>query len=177
MPRMKEPLLWIAGFFIMDKRLKHGLYGHRLYDIWADIKRRCYNNKNKRYEYYGARGIKICDEWQNDVKAFYDYVIALPNYDEKRYSIDRINNDGNYEPGNVRWASDHTQKANRRKSKKNKTGYSGVYINKHGRYIAMIGFNKKKIYVGIFGTAKEAAIARNNYIIKNELLEYNLALV
>lgn len=82
----------------------HGKYKNNIYRVWSSIKERCCNPHNKKYLRYGARGIAVCEEWKNDFSAFYDYVSRLPHFGEAGYSIDRINNDGNYEPGNVRWA-------------------------------------------------------------------------
>lgn len=91
----------------------HRLSKHPLYRRWAGIKNRCLNTNNPLYKYYGARGITICDEWKNDFKAFYDYVMSLPNYNLK-LTIERIDNDGNYEPGNIKWADMFEQCANKR---------------------------------------------------------------
>ena len=92
----------------------HGLRNHRLYSIWASMKARCCNVRNKNYRYYGGRGIKICDGWKDNFQLFYDYVTILPGYGKKGYSLDRTNNDGNYEPGNVRWATKIQQARNKR---------------------------------------------------------------
>lgn len=96
-------------------KTKHGMSHSALSYIWVSIKQRCFNKKNKGYKNYGGRGIKICKEWINSFQAFYDYVSQLPHCGEKGYSLDRINNDGNYEPGNVRWATRSEQNRNRRR--------------------------------------------------------------
>lgn len=95
-------------------RRTHGMSGTKIYCRWFDIKRRCNDERCAGYEDYGGRGIKVCDEWKNDFSAFYDYVSKLPHFGEEGRSIDRINNDGNYEPGNVRWATTTEQLRNRR---------------------------------------------------------------
>ncbi len=73
----------------------------RLYDIWHAIRNRCKNPNATFYRHYGGRGISICKEWDEDFVAFARDV-GLPPDD---YELDRANNNGNYEPGNVRWVS------------------------------------------------------------------------
>lgn len=97
---------------------KHGFGGTRIYQTFQDMKQRCKNPKNKFFKDYGGRGIAVCYMWENDFSAFFDHVSQLPHYGEKGYSLDRIDNDGNYEPGNVRWATAHEQMLNRRKPNK-----------------------------------------------------------
>jgi hypothetical protein len=95
------------------RMLEHGDTHTMIYDIWRGIKARCNNPKSPCYNRYGGRGIKICDEWSKSYKKFKDYVSKLDNFGLKGYSLDRINNDGNYEPGNVRWADAKTQANNK----------------------------------------------------------------
>lgn len=92
----------------------HGMWNEPIYKIWTGIKDRCTNSAGSHYTRYGARGITICNEWQDSFESFYSHVSQLPHFGEKGYSIDRIDNDGDYEPGNVRWATGTTQSRNRR---------------------------------------------------------------
>jgi len=96
----------------------HKLSEHRLYDTWTNMKQRCLNPKNKKYNSYGGRGIKICNEWLNDFMNFYNW--AMANGYKKGLTIDRINNDGNYEPLNCQWIphKDNSIKHRPRMSKK-----------------------------------------------------------
>lgn len=154
---------------------KHGLSEHPLHAQWGWIKQRCYNKNVAAYKHYGGRGITICAEWRYDFKAFYDYVTQLDNYGESGMTLDRIDNDGNYEPGNMRWATRHEQNTNQRKRKDNKSGYIGVRpYNDKQKWYSDIRVNGKCFYLGVYGTPEHAVIARNNFIIKNGLSEYKI---
>lgn len=84
----------------------------RLYSIWTGIKRRCYNPHDKSYQkWYGAKGIRMCDEWKNNYMSFHDW--AISNGYAKDLTIDRIDSDGNYEPTNCRWVTYQTQSINK----------------------------------------------------------------
>lgn len=84
-----------------------------LYVTWVNMKQRCMNPKSTHYKRYGGRGIKICDEWLNDFVAFHKW--AIRSGYKKGLTIDRINNDGNYEPTNCQWLTfeENTKKGNR----------------------------------------------------------------
>lgn len=81
------------------------------YRAWASMLDRCYNEKCTGYANYGGRGVSVCDEWRSSYEAFLAYLGRRPS---PTHSIDRINVNGNYEPGNVRWATKTEQSRNRR---------------------------------------------------------------
>lgn len=94
----------------------HHLTNTRLYNIWSCMKSRCLNSKHPRFKDYGGRGIKVCDEWQNDFLSFYNW--AMSNGYSDILTIDRINNDDGYYPENCRWATYAEQNLNRRVTRK-----------------------------------------------------------
>lgn len=88
----------------------HGMSGTKTYDAWCSAKSRCSNPNNPKYADYGGRGISMCAEWFESFEAFLSDMGPAPNGLE----LDRIDNDGNYEPGNCRWTTRKVQMNNRR---------------------------------------------------------------
>lgn len=84
---------------------------HPLYRRWLSMKTRCYNPRAPKYRDYGARGIRVCKRWQNDFAAFLADVGEAPS---PKHTLERVNNDGHYEPRNVRWATPSEQGRNKR---------------------------------------------------------------
>lgn len=98
----------------------HGLADHPLYQTWKHMVGRCHDSANKSYGQYGGRKdspVTVHPDWQGDPAAFVVYVEKLPQYGEPGMQLDRIHNDGNYEPGNVRWV---TQSENMRNTGRNR---------------------------------------------------------
>ncbi|MZK54155.1 hypothetical protein [Clostridium beijerinckii] len=97
------------------RRITHGLSHTKLYYVWKAMLARCNNKKHPWYSRYGGRGIKVCSEWE-DVKAFYDW--AINNGYKDGLEIDRVDNDGNYEPNNCKWKTRKEQTQNTSRNKK-----------------------------------------------------------
>lgn len=96
------------------RTIKHGRAGTKEYYTWLNMISRCYNSNSAKYKNWGGRGITVCNEWRESFESFYNYISKLPHFGESGRTLDRINNEGNYEPGNVRWATIHEQNMNRR---------------------------------------------------------------
>lgn len=92
--------------------IKHGMAGTSIYGIWSAMKYRCSNPNAGEYHNYGGRGIKVCERWQS----FSNFMADIDPRPSAKHSLDRINVDGSYEPGNVRWATDIEQCNNTRRN-------------------------------------------------------------
>lgn len=95
------------------KRRRKPHRDHKLWRIWWGMKTRCYKQSNKMYKNYGARGTKVCQEWLDSYENFYDWSIS--NGYGEGLSLDRIDNNGNYEPANCQWTDQKTQSNNTRR--------------------------------------------------------------
>ena len=103
-----------CGCYSRELNTKHGLSESPEYAIWVAMKQRCENESYPDFGNYGGRGIAVCSEWSASFAAFYRDVGPRPS---PELSIDRIDNNGNYELGNVRWATRSQQQKNRRRSR------------------------------------------------------------
>lgn len=139
---------------------KHNMHKNQFYSIWSGINTRCNNKNDPGYKNYGARGIKLCEEWQQ-IEGFIKWAEA--NGYKKGLQIDRINNDGDYEPSNCHFVTGKENSAvgKRRMSSRNTSGYVGVILaKKYGTWFATIKQEGKQIYIGSSKTIEGAVKLR-----------------
>lgn len=111
---LKKGLVVSCGCYKREMQTKHNMSRTKIYKVWAAMKQRCGNENDKSYNNYGGRGITVCDEWREDFQAFYDWATA--NGYKEGLQIDRIDNDGDYEPGNCQWTTKKINLRNKRQS-------------------------------------------------------------
>lgn len=110
--RLKKGITKSCGCYRAEIKTKHGMHDTRLNRIWRNLKKRCNNSNHRDYNRYGGRGIKVCAEWQEDFVNFYNW--AMANGYNENLTLDRMDNNGNYEPSNCRWTTPKTQNNNKR---------------------------------------------------------------
>lgn len=125
---------------------------HRLYDRYAKMIDRCHNKNSSKYMYYGGRGIRVCERW---LTSFDNFLEDMEESFVEGYQLDRIDNDGNYEPNNCRWVSHSLNMQNRREFK-NKTNFPGVKETSSGKFFGRVQKNKKKYKTKLYNTPEKA---------------------
>ena len=136
---------------------KHGITGTPLYFVWIDMIRRCEKPNRVAYKDYGARGISVCKEWHNP-KSFFDW--AMTNGYKNSLLLDRVNNNGNYEPGNCRFVTRSISEVNKRK----RPDYD--IFEKDGVYSIRAKRNRKTYFGGSTTDINKARILRDKLIAK-----------
>jgi len=109
----------------------HGMSHSREYIVWSAMKKRCYCKNNINYNIYGGRGITVCDRWRNSFTALYEDMGPRPT---SKHQLDRIDNDGNYEPGNCRWVTRLENMHNRGNSLSLKDAKKIIQMYSTGKY-------------------------------------------
>ena len=135
---------------------KHGGSRTAEYRILMKVVQRCTNPSDPGFDSYGGRGITVCDRWRESFESFLADMGTRPT---PRHSIDRIDNDRGYEPGNCRWALPLTQSRNRRARSDSKSGFRGIG-DRSGRWVAYIVTNGKRTELGSHGSLESALAAR-----------------
>jgi len=132
----------------------HGMTKHPIYRAWKNMKGRCQNPNIPEYPNYGGRGIQVCAQWQS----FINFRDDMLDTWETSLMLERIDNEGNYEPDNCKWATRTEQNLNQRPHKKSSNLPIGVRPNGKG-FQAQISIAKQKKYLGTFDTPEEASFA------------------
>jgi len=135
------------------------IYHSKEYSAWVNMKTRCYNKNATRFLNHGGRGIKVCDRWLNSFENFLSDMGKKPS---NKHSIDRINNDGNYELSNCRWATQKEQSSNRRTNR---------FIEYNGKILTLTDW---AISLGTTNSLLGEYIKRNG--VENAMIHYTMRL-
>lgn len=149
---------------LISENLKtHGMSSSKLYHVWNQINQRCTNKKDVGFDNYGGRGIKVCDEWRISFENFYKW--SIENLWTQGLCIDRIDNDGDYDPNNCQWITQSKNNAigKKRMNKRNSSGYNGVHLNKKSnKWVSQLYNGIKILGLGMFDNIEDAIEARIN---------------
>lgn len=144
----------------------HGMSKTPTYRAWRKMLERCYNPKDKRYEDWGGRGIKVCDRWNPEKGGSFENFLEDMGVRPANKTLNRIDNDGDYCPDNCEWSSGSVQAYNRRMLDNNTTGRTGVYVGQYNNWVAQIRVDRKLIHLGSFKNFSDAVKAREEAELK-----------
>jgi hypothetical protein len=137
---------------------RHGGRYSPEYWPWQALKDRCVNKNRGDFQSYGGRGITVCERWRDSFENFFADMGPRPS---PKHSVDRIDVNGNYEPGNCRWASISEQSRNKRARKDSKSGVCGVNLaSNKKKWVAIISVNGKRLNLGTYETLHNAIASR-----------------
>lgn len=127
------------------------------YSTWKSMIERCENPKRKEYKYYGGRGIKVCNRW----KDYLNFIVDMGEKPHPEYTLERVDNNGDYSPKNCIWTDWATQSINKRKRSDNKSGFTGVNWNKEkSKWEVRIGYEGKTFRLGYYSELSQAVKVR-----------------
>lgn len=131
---------------------------HPLYSTWEGMRQRCNNKNHCAYPFYGGRGISICSRWDD----FWLFLADVGDKPSAEYTLDRFPDaDGDYQPGNVRWADKTTQSINQRVRKDNASGHTGIFwFRRTSSWMVGITHHRKAYHIGYFKSLDDAVAAR-----------------
>ena len=150
----------------------HGLTKSRIYNIYDGMIARCYRNSYPGFNNWGGRGIIVCEEWRTEITTFFNWAFA--NGYKDGLQLDRINNDGNYEPSNCRWTTAKVNAQNRRNS--HNLTWNGVTMNL-AEWANKTGIHYKLLYKRIKYenlSIGEAITIKKNYTRRSQAIKANL---
>ena len=137
----------------------NALRRNTIYRAYLAAKSRCQNKNHPLWKYYGGRGIKF------NFTSYIEFYAELGNKPTPNHSLDRIDNDGHYEKGNITWSTKQTQVLNRRIQKNNTTNHKNIHWYKiTNKWNVHIKRNNKQYNIGYFSTIEEAIKARDNFL-------------
>lgn len=145
---------------------KHGLTGNPIAGVYHNMIRRCYNVESEKYQIYGGRGIKVCEEWRASIEKFAEW--AFSNGFDPKLQLDRKDNNGDYCPENCRFVSQSINCLNKNKYSNNTSGFIGVGRSGENWYYRL-QVDKVNYYKSGFKTALAAAKGRDSFIRANKI--------
>ena len=155
-----------CGCLKLDRMTKHGAHRTAEYQIWRGMKDRCGRPKRARYESYGGKGVRVCERWRDSFENFLADMGPRPG---PAYSIERDDNDGDYEPRNCRWATTTEQSRHKAMQRNNASGVTGVaWAKREGKWRATIGIKGRNKWLGDYDSLAEATKARKDAEIAHE---------
>jgi hypothetical protein len=136
----------LSSFEFKSQRARtHGMSSSETYNSWSKMLSRCFDKNSDVWDYYGGRGIVVCERWQNSFENFLEDMGERP----KDKTLDRVDTNGNYEPLNCRWSGKTEQSFNRNRQSNNTSGRTGVVFDKRSKsWVATIKVNKRCVYLG-----------------------------
>ncbi len=168
---MKNGSTISCGCYMKETKTTHDMSYSKEYMTWRSMLKRCYNKQTNGSEFYYEKNILVCDRWRYSFENFYADMGDCPGPD---YSLERKNTNGNYEPGNCKWATWYEQSINKNIFRNNKSGQTGISIRKSGQFrVSIYRYNERLIDKAIDNEEKANIINKIVRKMADELKNYN----